>query len=132
MNIPGLKVLSRKSYEKHVVSEFDNPLASCYDENDALMYFDDVKVPWERVFVYRDPEMCRRQFHDTPGHIYQNYQAQIRLTAKLKFLVGLACEICEIIVTVKIPSVADSVGKIAAQAVAVENLIIGMEVKGSA
>ena len=130
MNIPGLKVLSRKSYEKHAVSEFDNPLASRYDENDALMYFDDVKVPWERIFVYRDPEMCRRQFHDTPGHIYQNYQAQIRLTVKLKFLVGLAREICEVIGTVKIPSVADSLGRMAAQAAAVENMMIGMEVKG--
>ncbi|GIT48625.1 MAG: hypothetical protein Ct9H300mP14_05530 [Gammaproteobacteria bacterium] len=57
------------------------------------MYFDNVKVPWERIFVYRDPEMCRRQFHDPPGHIYQNYQAQIRLTVKLKFLVGLARDI---------------------------------------
>lgn len=25
MNIKGLKVLSRKSYEQHAVSEFDNP-----------------------------------------------------------------------------------------------------------
>ncbi|HIB07264.1 MAG TPA: 4-hydroxyphenylacetate 3-monooxygenase, partial [Gammaproteobacteria bacterium] len=130
MNIPGLKVLSRKSYEQHAVSEFDNPLAFRYDENDALMYFDDVKVPWERIFVYRDPEMCRRQFHDTPGHIYQNYQAQIRLSVKLKFLVGLARDICETIGTVKIPSVADSLGRMAAQAAAVENMMIGMEVKG--
>ncbi|MEL0112025.1 MAG: 4-hydroxyphenylacetate 3-hydroxylase N-terminal domain-containing protein [Rickettsiales bacterium] len=126
----GLKVLSRKSYEQHAVSEFDNPLSSRYDENDALMYFDDVKVPWERVFVYRDPEMCRRQFHDTPGHIYQNYQAQIRLTVKLKFLVGLAREVCETIGTVKLPPVADALGKMAAQAAAVENMMWGMEAKG--
>ena len=67
MATKGLKVLSRKSYEAHAVSEFDNPLAYRYDENDALMYFDDVKVPWERIFVHRDPDMCRRQFHDAPG-----------------------------------------------------------------
>ena len=90
INAKGLKLLSRKSYEAAAVSRFDNPLSSRFDENDALVYFDDVKVPWERVFVYRDTDMCRAQFHDTPGHAFQNYQAQIRLSVKLKFLVGLA------------------------------------------
>lgn len=131
MATKGLKVLSRKSFEQHAVSEFDNPLASRYDENDALMYFDDVKVPWDRVFVHRSPEMCRRQFHDTPGHIYQNYQAQIRLTVKLKFLVGLAKQICETIGTAKMPPVAEQLGRIAAEAAAVESMLWGMEAKGS-
>ena len=67
MNAKGLRVLSRKSYEAAAVSVFDNPISSRFDENDALIYFDDVKVPWERVFVYRDTDMCRAQFHDTPG-----------------------------------------------------------------
>ena len=131
MAAKGLKVLSRRSYEASVTSEFDYPLASRYDENDALLYFDDVKVPWERVFVHRNPEMCRRQFHDTPGHIYQNYQAQIRLTVKLKFFVGLARQICELIGTVRMPPVSEALGKLAAQATAIENMLYGMEVKGS-
>ena len=46
--------LSRKSYEQHAVSDFDNPLSARYDENDALMFFDDVKVPWDRIFKHRD------------------------------------------------------------------------------
>ncbi len=131
MNQKGLKVLSRKSYEQHAVSEFDNPLAARYDENDALMYFDDVKVPWDRVFVHRSPEMCRRQFHDTPGHIYQNYQAQIRLSVKLKFLAGLARQICETIGTAKMPPVVEQLGRLAAEAAAVENMLWGMEAKGA-
>src|SRR5580658_875004 len=90
MNAKGLRVLSRKSYEAHAVSVYDNPLSSRFDENDALLYFDDVKVPWERLFVYRDPDMCRAQFHDTPGHAYQNYQAQIRLSVKTASLAGTA------------------------------------------
>ena len=71
MNSKGLRVLSRKSYEAAAVSVFDNPLSSRFDENDALLYFEDVKVPWERVFVHRDTDMCRAQFHDTPAHAYQ-------------------------------------------------------------
>ena len=130
MDIKGLKVLSRKSYEQHAVSEFDNPLAARYDENDALMYFDDVKVPWERVFVHRNPDMCRAQFHDTPGHIYQNYQAQIRLTVKLRFLVGLARYVAETIGTVNMPAVADTLGRMASQATSIDTMLHGMEAKG--
>jgi 4-hydroxyphenylacetate 3-monooxygenase len=93
MNTAGLRVLSRKSYEAHAVSVYDNPLSARFDENDALLYFDNVKVPWERVFVHRDTDMCRAQFHDTPSHVLQNYQSQIRLSVKIKFLVGLAHKI---------------------------------------
>ena len=90
------------------MSIFDNPLSSRFDENDALMYFDDVKVPWERLFVYRDTDMCRAQFHDTPGHAYQNYQAQIRLSVKIAFLAGLARRLTEAIGTTKIPPVSET------------------------
>lgn len=67
MNAKGLRVLSRKSYEAGAVSVYDNPISSRYDENDAVIYFDDVKVPWDRLFVHRDVDLCRAQFHDTPA-----------------------------------------------------------------
>jgi 4-hydroxyphenylacetate 3-monooxygenase len=131
MNAKGLRVLSRKSYEASAVSVFDNPLASRFDENDALMYFDDVKVPWERVFVFRDPDLCRAQFHDTQGHAYQNYQAQIRLSVKIRFLVGLARRLTEAIGTTEIPSVREQLGHLAAQASMVDAMLSGMEASGS-
>jgi 4-hydroxyphenylacetate 3-monooxygenase len=131
MNAKGLRVLSRKSYEAHAVSVFDNPLSSRFDENDALMYFDDVKVPWERVFVHRDTHMCRAQFHETPAHVYQNYQAQIRLTVKITFLAGLARRITEAIGTTKIPSIVEQLGTLAAQVGMVNAMLSGMEASGS-
>src|SRR5262245_61361898 len=131
MNARGLRVLSRKSYEAHAVSIYDNPLSARFDENDALFYFDDVKVPWERVFVHRDTDMCRAQFHDTPSHILQNYQAQIRLSVKLKFLVGLAHKITEVIGTTNIPQVREQLGSLAASASMVESMLWGMEAAGS-
>lgn len=130
MDVKGLKLLSRKSYEEHAVSEFDNPLSSRFDENDALVFFDDVKVPWDRVFVHRNTDMCRAQFHDTPGHIYQNYQAQIRLSVKLRFLLGLAHGVTRTIGTTKFPAVMDTLGKLAAQVAAVDGMIHGMEAAG--
>ena len=131
MNAKGLRVLSRKSYEAHAVSIYDNPISSRFDENDALVYFDDVKVPWERLFLYRDTDMCRAQFHDTPGHVFQNYQAQIRLSVKVKFLVGLAHKITEAIGTNNMPQVREQLGALAANAGMVEAMLSGMEASGT-
>ena len=130
MNAKGLRVLSRKSYEAHAVSVFDNPLSSRFDENDALMYFDDVKVPWERVFVHRDTDMCRAQFHDTLGHTFQNYQSQIRLMVKTRFLVGVARRIADTIGTSAMPPVRETLGRLAAQAAMVDGMVVGMEAAG--
>ncbi|MBO0740410.1 MAG: 4-hydroxyphenylacetate 3-monooxygenase [Hyphomicrobiaceae bacterium] len=131
MNVKGLRILSRKSYEAAAVSRFDNPLSSRFDENDALIYFEDVKVPWERVFVHRDTDMCRAQFHDTPAHAYQNYQAQIRLSVKLRFLCALAHRICDAIGTTSIPSVREQLGFLAAHAGSVGAMLAGMEAEGT-
>jgi 4-hydroxyphenylacetate 3-monooxygenase len=126
----GLKLLSRKSYEAHAVSASDNPLSSRFDENDALVWFEDVQVPWERVFVHRDTDMCRAQFHDTLGHTFQNYQAQIRLTVKVRFLVGVARRLAETIGTAAMPPVRETLGRLAAQAAMVESMVAGMEAAG--
>jgi 4-hydroxyphenylacetate 3-monooxygenase len=131
MSTRGLRVLSRKSYEAAAVSVFDNPISSRFDENDALIYFDDVKVPWERVFVHRDPDMCRAQFHDTAGHVYQNYQSQIRLSIKIKFLLGLAHRITEAIGTTNIPSVREQLGYLAAHSSMIDAMMAGMEAEGT-
>jgi 4-hydroxyphenylacetate 3-monooxygenase len=127
---PGLKILSRKSYEAASPSRADNPLASRFDENDAIIWFEDVKVPWERVFVYRDTDMCRAQFHDTLGHTFQNYQAQIRLSVKVRFLVGVAHRLAETIGTAAMPPVREALGRLAAQAAMVEGMVAGMEAAG--
>ena len=73
LNAKGLKILSRKSFEAHAPSTFDSPLSSSFDENDAVLFFDDVKVPWERVFVHNDVQLAQAQWHAIPTHVYQNY-----------------------------------------------------------
>lgn len=130
MNTPGLKVLSRKSYEAAATSVFDNPLASRFDENDAVLYFDDVHVPWERVFVDRDTKMVLAQFHETPAHVFQNYQAQVRLSVKMRFLAGLAQRIAETNGLLAIPQVREMLGQIAAESNLVDSLVVAMEARG--
>lgn len=130
MNARGLKILSRKSYEAGATSVYDNPLSSRYDENDAVLYFDDVKVPWDRVFVNQDTGMCNRQFHATPAHVYQNYQAQVRLMVKLRFLTGIGKRTAEINGVVNFPQVRETLGALAAECDMIDSLVHAMEVKG--
>ena len=130
MNAPGLKILSRKSYEAWAASEFDNPLSFSLDENDAVLYFDEVKVPWDRVFINRDIKLCRDQFHEAPTHIFQNYQSQVRVMVKLRFLVGLARKMADANDLTRVPQVVETLGRLAAQAGVIEGMVNGMEVQG--
>ncbi|MGU3574971.1 4-hydroxyphenylacetate 3-hydroxylase family protein [Brucellaceae bacterium C25G] len=130
MNAKGLKIMSRKSYEQAAPSVFDNPLASRFDENDAVLYFDDVKVPWDRVFIDGDVAMCAKQFHATPAHVYQNYQAMIRLSVKLRFLLGIAKKTTDINGISQFPQVREMLGQLAAEVTMVDSLVAAMEAKG--
>jgi hypothetical protein len=47
-------------------AETESAVSILIDRGDGC--FDDVKVPWERLFVHRDTDMCRAQFHDTQEH----------------------------------------------------------------
>lgn len=130
INARGMKLMSRRSYELSATSRFDYPLSSQFDENDSLIYFDEVKIPWDRVFVHRDPAAQLAQWHNAPTHSYQNYQAEIRLLVKLRFLVGLAHKITEAIGTINYPSVRETLGELAAQVGMIEAFVHGMEAKG--
>jgi 4-hydroxyphenylacetate 3-monooxygenase len=131
LNAKGLKLLSRRSYEAAAHSTFDQPLADRFDENDCVVYFDDVKVPWERVFVHGSVKMATDQWYATPAHVYQNYQCQIRLMVKLRFLVGLARKIAETNGVIQFPTVRETLGQLAAQAAMVESFVVAMEAAGT-
>jgi 4-hydroxyphenylacetate 3-monooxygenase len=130
LNASGLQILSRKSFEAHAMSKFDNPLSSSYDENDAVLYFNDVKVPWDRVLVHNDVQMAQSQWHAIPTHVYQNYQCQIRLMVKLRFLLGLAKKIADTNGIGGFPQVRETLGQLAAETAMVEGMVIGMEASG--
>jgi 4-hydroxyphenylacetate 3-monooxygenase len=128
---PGMTLLSRRSYEAAANSAFDYPLSSHFDENDAVVHFDRVRVPWSRVFVYRDVALAQAQWHATPAHVYQNYQSQIRLMVKLRFLAGLAMRIAQTNGVGAVPQVRTVLGRLAAEATMVEGLVIGMGAAGA-
>jgi 4-hydroxyphenylacetate 3-monooxygenase len=130
LGVKGLTLMSRRSYEGNATSTFDYPLSSRFDENDAVVYFDDVKIPWDRVFVFKDLKMAQSQWHDTRAHVLQNYQCMIRLMVKLRFMLGLARKIAETNNIINYPQVRETLGLMAAKVSNIEALVIAMEIKG--
>lgn len=92
---PGLRIYSRRSYAAGNGTERDYPLSTHFDETDSLIVFDDVVVPWEHVFAYRDIAVTSGQFQRTAAHSLGNTQAQVRFATKLRFYAGLARRIAE-------------------------------------
>ncbi len=127
LNAPGLRLYARRGYAVGQPSVFDYPLSTRFDESDALVVFRDVFVPWEQVFVYRDVELARGQFFQTPAHILGNTQAQIRLASKLKFLTGLAARIAQTNGVDKMPAVQWQLGELASLAAVVEGMVLAAE-----
>jgi len=125
LNTPGIKILSRASYAEGK-NTFDHPLSSRFDENDALIYFDNVLVPWERLFVYGDTAMCRRQFHGTAAEVLMDTQSLARLTAKLHFLTGLAQRMTEVTGVSDFPAVREILGELACNTLMIEGLFKGL------
>lgn len=123
----GLTLYCRRPYAPGASSEYDYPLTSRYDETDALLVFDEVFIPWENVFVYRDVPGLRRQFFDTGAHVLGNWQAQIRFATKLRFLAGLARKVAEVNGVDKFPGVVEKLGELASLVSVVESGVLAAE-----
>jgi 4-hydroxyphenylacetate 3-monooxygenase len=123
----GLKLYCRRPYAPAATSGYDYPLSTRYDETDALLVFDDVLIPWDNVFIDRDVTAVRRQFHDTGAHVLGNWQAQIRFSVKLRFLVGLARKVAAVNGVDKFPGVVEKLGEIASLASIVESGVLAAE-----
>ncbi|MEM9603204.1 MAG: 4-hydroxyphenylacetate 3-monooxygenase, oxygenase component [Pseudomonadota bacterium] len=89
---PGLKLICRDTYD-HGKSRFDAPLASQFEEMDAVVIFDNVLVPWERIFMYRQPELCNQAFGATNAVVHMAHQVACGKLAKAEFITGLLCAI---------------------------------------
>ena len=127
INAPGLKLYPRRPFARPGMNAFDYPLTSRFDESDSFCIFDNVFVPWERVFVYRNLEVSRDQWWKTPGHLYGNHQAQCRYAVKLRFMMGLAKRMNEMTGNDANPAVAIQMGELASIVTIVESMLAAHE-----
>ncbi|MBI3859416.1 MAG: 4-hydroxyphenylacetate 3-monooxygenase, oxygenase component [Thaumarchaeota archaeon] len=106
----GLKFICRESFASD--SQYDHPLASRFDEQDAVVVFEDVLVPWDRVFILEDPERANKVSEATDAIVFMAQQATVREIAKAEFVAGLATIVAETIGADQFPHVQEKVTEI--------------------
>ena len=124
-NAPGLSLWSRKPAVLGATSEFDSPLAWRYDESDSMVLCDDVKVPWEKVFVHDDALLSRDIYIKTPSHCFGNHQSNVRYWSKMRLLLGLCSKIAQATGADQVPAVRETLGKMAAVESTIGGLVHG-------
>lgn len=88
-NTPGLSFQCREPIDVGRDPE-DHPLSSRFDEQDAFVIFDDVLVPWERVFLLYDVELANKAYAGTDAVLHMAYQVVNLKIAKTEAFLGTA------------------------------------------
>jgi 4-hydroxyphenylacetate 3-monooxygenase len=127
INAPGLKLYPRRPFALRADNSFDYPLSSRFDETDNYVIFDNVFVPWEHVFIYRNIEASRDQWWKTTAHTLGNHQAQVRYVTKLRFMIGLAQRMNEMTGNIAAPPVQVMMGELAALVTIYEGMLMAQE-----
>ncbi|MEA2805621.1 MAG: hypothetical protein QOE49_5716, partial [Rhodospirillaceae bacterium] len=124
---PGLSILARESFHRGE-DAFDRPLSSRFDEGDAILMFDKVLVPHERMIVDGDLEAYNGMLSARPG--YTPLQATIRSTMKLRFLAGMATAIARANGRDKLPRFQAAIGELIALVSVAEGIRAGAIAEG--
>jgi 4-hydroxyphenylacetate 3-monooxygenase len=85
----GLKFICRESFYQGS-SFFNYPLSSRFHEMDTMIIFDNVLVPWERVFFYHRQDIAHQLFLRSSFTPLTLHQVIIRQITKTEFILGLA------------------------------------------
>ncbi|RLQ93077.1 4-hydroxyphenylacetate 3-monooxygenase, oxygenase component [Falsibacillus albus] len=119
-NTPGLKFMCRESFVSGD-SEFDYPFSTKYEEIDSVVVFDDVLVPWERVFLYKDLNIAFEMTQEVDMFTLLSFQSVTRQVVKTEFILGLTQLIIDAINISEFQHVKDKASEI----------IVGLEIMKS-
>ena len=116
-NTDGLKFQCRDSVDLGR-SHFDHPAGSRFEEMDAIVFFDDVLVPWERVFLYNDVALCNQWGERTNRNAHTGHQVVTKNVVKCEFMLGLATMMVDTLGSGDLPATQQMIAEI------IENLEI--------
>ena len=109
-NSPGLKILCREPVSQWVGS-YGHPLGMLYDEQDAMLFFEHVLVPWERVFALYDPSPILQRY--TRGINFIGWANLCRIHERMRLMTAVATLIAEAIGVIEYREVAAKLGEMA-------------------
>jgi 4-hydroxyphenylacetate 3-monooxygenase len=108
---PGLKFLCRDSFDQGR-PHFDQPLGSRFEEMDCIVFFDDVLVPWERVFLLGDVDRLNATAHATHSSVHSAHQGACKNLAKCEFVLGTALLMSQALGNAHLPNVEGWIGEL--------------------
>ncbi|WP_345242938.1 4-hydroxyphenylacetate 3-hydroxylase family protein [Pontibacillus salipaludis] len=88
----GLSFVCRRSFV-----ETDTPLSSRFDEMDTIVLFNDVVVPWERVFSYENVRAVSNLYKQGKFIPFTLHQIVSRQVVKAEFVLGVAQSMVDMI-----------------------------------
>jgi 4-hydroxyphenylacetate 3-monooxygenase len=111
---PGLKFLCRESFDAGR-PHFDHPLSSRFEEMDCVVFFDNVLVPWERVFVLGDVDMINATASTTHSMLHTAHQGAAKNVAKCEFVLGVALLMTQTLGNAGLPHSEERLGELMLQ-----------------
>jgi 4-hydroxyphenylacetate 3-monooxygenase len=108
---PGLRFLCRDSFDEGK-SHFDHPLGSRFEEMDSIVFFDDVLVPWERVFIHGDVGLLNGTAARTHSSAHTAHQGCAKNLAKCELVLGVALLITETLGSSHLPHTEERIGEL--------------------
>ncbi|WLD94223.1 4-hydroxyphenylacetate 3-monooxygenase, oxygenase component [Alkalihalobacillus sp. AL-G] len=87
-NTEGLRFIARESFD-YGKSQYDHPLGSRFDEIDSIVVFDNVLVPWDRVFFYENMKVTNELYSKTSFYPQTIHQVANRCIIKTEFFLGI-------------------------------------------
>jgi 4-hydroxyphenylacetate 3-monooxygenase len=108
---PGLRFLCRDSFDLGR-SHFDHPLGSRFEEMDCIVFFDDVLVPWERVFLLGDVDLLNKTATATHSSAHSAHQGAAKNLAKCEFVLGIALLMSQTLGNAHLPHVEERIGEL--------------------
>ncbi|MBM7619868.1 4-hydroxyphenylacetate 3-monooxygenase [Bacillus tianshenii] len=88
-NTEGLKFICRESFT-YDPSPFNHPLGSRFEEMDSVIVFDNVLVPWDRLFVVENIEVANNLYSKSSFKPLVLHQVVSRQVMKAEFVLGVA------------------------------------------
>jgi 4-hydroxyphenylacetate 3-monooxygenase len=110
-NTPGLRFLCRDSFDEGK-SHHDHPLGSRFEEMDSIVFFDDVLVPWERVFIHGDVGRLNNTAAATHSSAHTSHQGCAKNLAKCELVLGVALLMTEALGNRQLPHVEERIGEL--------------------
>jgi len=127
-NTKGLKFICRESFVLGD-STFNYPLSSRYEEMDSIVVFDNVLVPWERVFYFENIKVANSFMSKSSFTAFALHQVVSRRIVKTEFILGIVQSIIETINISEYKHVQEKASEIIVALESLKGLVIKSEVE---